>query len=120
MNPHNTARRPMAHRNEFIEYLLELLHDIDDIDARPMFGGYGLFHEGLMFALVTDDVLYFKTDKNNMADFEQRGLKAFSYERKGKQVFLSYNEAPGEALDDPDEMCAWARNSIAAAKRNRT
>lgn len=108
----------MAHRPEFIEHLLWLLHDIGGVEARRMFGGYGLFYDGLMFALVADEVLYFKTDKDNIADFEQLELKAFSYERKGKQIFLSYHEAPGETLDDPDETCTWARNSIEAAKRS--
>lgn len=104
----------MAHRSEFIEHLLELLHDVGGTEARRMFGGYGLFYGGLMFALVVDEVLYFKTDKDNIADYKQRQLKG-----KGKQIFLSYHEAPGETLDDPDEMCAWARNAIAAAKRNK-
>jgi len=108
----------MAHRPEFIEYLLELLHDMGAIEARPMFGGYGLFYDGLMFALIADEVLYLKTDEINRIDFENRDLRAFSYERKGKEILLSYNEAPGEVLDEPDEMCIWARNSIDAAKRS--
>lgn len=108
----------MAHRPEFIEHLLWLLDDIGGVVARRMFAGYGLFYDGLMFALVAEEVLYFKTDKDNIADFERPGLKAFSYERKGKRIFLSYHEAPVEALDDPNETCSWARNSIAAAKRS--
>ena len=108
----------MAHRTEFIEYLLELLQDIGSTEARSMFGGFGLFYDGLMFALIADDILYFKTDNKNRNQFENRKLKAFCYERKGKQISLSYHEAPGEVLDDPDEMCAWARNAIDAAKRS--
>jgi len=114
----------MAHRNEFIEYLLELLQGVGEVKARAMFGGFGLYHyngieqDGIMFALVADDVLYLKTDEKNLPDFEERGLEAFRYERNGKPFSMSYSEAPGEVLDDPDEMVYWARKGIDAAIRN--
>lgn len=112
----------MAHSNEFIEYLLELLQSIGEMKARAMFGGYGLYfnslqHDSIMFALVADDVLYFKTDKDSLADFTARKLEAFKYQRNGKQYSMSYNEAPGEVLDDPDEMTRWAKKAIDAAQR---
>ena len=115
----------MAHSNEFIKYLLELLEHSGDITARSMFGGYGLYfnsqtHGKIMFALVADDVLYFKTDDKNRPEFEERGLETFKYERNGKTLSMSYHEAPGETLDDPDEMTLWAKTAIEAAKRNAT
>ena len=114
----------MRHHNEFIEYLLELLQGVGEVKARAMFGGFGLYyHNGIdqndiMFALVAADVLYLKTDEVNLPDFEQRGLVAFRYERNGKPFSMSYSEAPGEVLDDPDEMVYWARKGIDAAIRN--
>ena len=106
----------MRHSNEFVEYLLELLQGIGDVNARAMFGGYGIYHDDIMFALVADEALYFKTDESNLQDFEERGLEPFRYERSGKQYSMSYSEAPGETLDDPDEMTLWARKAIDAAK----
>lgn len=114
----------MSHSNEFIEFLLELLQGVGMVRARAMFGGFGLYYQngleqdGIMFALVADDVLYLKTDEDNLPDFEQRGLEPFRYERNGKLLSMSYSEAPGEVLDDPDEMTHWARNSIDAAIRS--
>ena len=118
----------MAHRNEFIEYLLELLqadgsNNSDHISARAMFGGYGLYLNSLeqgniMFALVADDVLYFKTDDGNRSDFEKRNLEAFKYERSDKIISMSYHEAPSEVFDDQDEMALWAGKAIDAAKRS--
>lgn len=108
----------MAQKSEFINYLLELLQGVGEVNARTMFGGYGLYQNGIMFALVADDVLYFKTDKGNLSDFEERSLEAFRYERNGKQILMSYCEAPGEVLDDPDEMSQWAQNAIDAARRS--
>ena len=108
----------MRQRNEFVEYLLELLQGLGQIRARAMFGGYGIYSDDIMFALVADEVLYFKTDVKNLPDFEKRGLGPFRYERNGKQYAMSYNEAPGETLDDPDEMALWARKAIDAAHRS--
>lgn len=114
----------MRQRSEFIEYLLELLQGVGEVKARAMFGGFGLYYhndidqDDIMFALVADDVLYLKTDEANLPDFEQRELQAFRYERNGKPFSMSYNEAPGEVLDDPDEMVHWARKGIDAAIRN--
>lgn len=114
----------MRHSNEFIDYLLELLQGVGMVRSRAMFGGFGLYYhdefeqDGIMFALVADDVLYLKTDEGNLSDFEQRGLQPFKYERNGKALSMSYSEAPGEALDDPDEMVHWARKSIDAAIRS--
>lgn len=108
----------MRQTNEFVEYLLELLQGIGDVRARAMFGGYGIYHDGIMFALVADEVLYFKTDDSNIQDFEERGLEPFHYQRGDKQVSMSYSEAPGEVLDDSDELIPWARKAIDAARRN--
>ena len=107
----------MAKKGEFIEYLLEQMQDIGQVNARAMFGGHGIYHYGIMFALVADDVLYLKTDKVNRPEFEARNLPPFLYERKDKVISMSYNEAPGEVLDDPDEMTHWARSAIEASRR---
>ena len=103
--------------SEFIEYLLEQMQGVGPVSARAMFGGHGIYHDGIMFALVADDVLFLKTDEVNRHEFEARNLPPFLYERKDKVISMSYNEAPGEALDDPDEMTHWARSAIEASKR---
>jgi len=64
-------------------------------------------------------VLYLKTGTDNLPDFEQRGLKPFSYQRGGKTYNMSYSEAPAEVLDDADTMQLWASRAIAAATKSR-
>lgn len=82
-----------------------------------MFGGYGVYRDDLMFALVADDVLYLKADKRSVEGFESKGLGRFEYEKKGKTVALSYYEAPEEIYDNPEDAKLWARRAYDAALR---
>ena len=82
-----------------------------------MFVGYGLFHKGLMFGLVADDVLYFKTDETGSTYFEKQGLAQFQYQKRGKTIKMSYYMAPEEIFDDPEEAKIWAIRSYEAAAR---
>jgi len=107
----------MPINNPFVEYLLELLQPLPGVTAKRMFGGYGLFRAGLMFGLVAQDTLYLKTDEQNRAEFVARDLGPFIYEKEGKPMPMSYYQAPGEALDNSDDMVEWAEMAFAAAVR---
>jgi DNA transformation protein and related proteins len=101
---------------DFAEFLKDQLAGVGPVSVRRMFSGAGLFLDGLMFALVIDDVLYFKTAEDERARFEAEGLKPFSYATKtGRHTLTSYWQAPGRCLDDPDEMKDWASRAVAAA-----
>jgi DNA transformation protein len=82
-----------------------------------MFGGNGLYHEGLMFAIVMDQRLYLKADEANRPEFEALGLAPFTYAMKGKEVALSYWAAPDAIFDEPSEAVRWAQSSWDAALR---
>lgn len=103
--------------SEFVEFLKDTLSVIGAIGARKMFGGYGLFHDGLMIGLVADDVLYLKADRETQAAFVERGLTAFEYVKNGKPMQMSYYLAPESIYDDPDEAKRWASLAYAAARR---
>jgi DNA transformation protein len=102
---------------EFVSYVVELMQPIGVVSAKRMFGGYGIFLDGLMFALVADSTLYLKADSETENEFEEKGLERFKYNKKGKEYSMSYYCAPEEALEDIDEMNAWARKSCGAALR---
>lgn len=100
-------------------WLEEIFRDFGAVTARAMFGGYGVYHQGLMFALVADEVIYLKVDADIEATFRERGLQPFTYEKKGKAMQMSYWQAPDEIYDDPEEAVLWARRSYEAALRAR-
>ncbi|MBL8505635.1 TfoX/Sxy family protein [Methylobacillus glycogenes] len=105
--------------NEFVEYLHELLHDFGPIQAKKMFGGYGIYHQGLMFGLVADDTLYLKSDDESRPQFEAMQLPAFRYQRQGKEITMSFHQAPADMLEQADEATHWARLAYAAALRSK-
>jgi DNA transformation protein len=108
---------PGSKQNEFVNYLVDLMQSIGPVNARRMFGGHGLFLNGLMFALIADDTLYFKADGESEARFTAKGLKAFTYDRKGKPCSLAYYEAPEDSLENIEQMIIWANRAYAAALR---
>lgn len=103
--------------SEYVEFLKEVFEPFGPIHPRRMFGGYGLFHKGLMFGLVADDVLYLKADKMSAPFFEERGLDQFQYDKRDKTIKMSFYMAPEEIFDDPEEAKGWAARSYEAAVR---
>jgi DNA transformation protein len=106
-------------RNQFVEFVLESLQPLEGVSARRMFGGWGIYKDGLMFALIARDQLYFKVDDGNRAAYEQADLPYFTDTEKGKPIRMPYREAPSAGFDDPEILCAWARAAYAAALRTR-
>jgi DNA transformation protein len=109
----------MPSGSDFVDNVLDLLGGWGGVSARRMFGGYGLYRQGMMFALVAEDVLYFKVDDQNRAAFKAAGMGPFTYEGKNKPVEMSYYESPPELFDDGEEMTDWAKRAFAAALRAR-
>ena len=106
--------------SDYIDFLKEIFVLFGPVSSRRMFGGYGLYFDGLMFGLVTQDSLYLKADVENQHFFEDQGLEKFSYEKQGKRHFIAYFEAPDELFDDPEEAALWAKRSWEAAVRGDT
>jgi DNA transformation protein len=107
-------------RNEFVDFAVELMASWAPVSARKMFGGYGLYREGLMFALVADDELFFKTDADNVAQFEKMGCRPFAYQGRNRVVQMSYWSAPAASLDSSAEMSEWCQSAYGAALRAQT
>ena len=84
-----------------------------------MFGGIGVFKDGLMFGLVDDDVLYMKADETTAARYEAEGQSRWAYEGKGKQVALPYWRLPDRLYDEPDEFREWALVAFGVAEQRK-
>lgn len=111
----------MVHDNSFHEYIMgEVFPRIDGITSRPMFGGFGIYRDGIFFALIADGELYFKVGESNRADYEKYGSKPFIYTgHKGKDVTMSYWLLPEEILENKDELVKWVEKSVEVAKNSK-
>ena len=85
------------------------------VTIRPMFSGAGVYHDGLMFALVDDEVLYLKVDESSRAAFEEENLPPFVYSKKDQKIDMSYFRVPERCMDDADEMAKWCRVAYGVA-----
>jgi DNA transformation protein and related proteins len=98
----------------------ELFSVFGPVDVRRMFGGAGLYADGTMFALVSDGVIYLKAGDGNAAAFDRENLGPFIYATKdGKRGVMSYRRMPDRLYDDPDELAAWAKDALVAARRGK-
>ncbi len=100
------------------DLLTELMAPLGGVSIRRMFGGRGIFKDGLMFALLSSrDVFYFKADAETAPAFAAEGCEQWTPEMKGRAMAMPYWRAPEHLLDEPDEFADWARAAYAAARR---
>lgn len=109
----------MASDPAFSEDVSFRLTPMGPVTARRMFGGHGIFLDGLMFGLVAGNAFYLKTDDGNRAAYEDAGARPFSYVRRARPVELSYWCVPDDVFADPARLLDWADAAYAAARRAR-
>lgn len=103
------------------EHIRDLFAAFGPVDVRRMFGGEGLYRDGVMFALVADGALYLKADERSVAAFERERCQPFTHEtRGGRRAVMSYWRLPERLYDDPDELATWARQALLAAQAAST
>ena len=108
----------MVASDSFAEFLREQLAPLGRITMRRMFGKTGVFCDGLMLAMVRDDVLYVRVDDSNRTVFkEAAAFPPLNYEKKGGTIDLAFWRVPERLFDEPDEFGTWARAALAAARR---
>ena len=107
----------MPKQNEYCDYLMDRLALLGAPSYRFMFGGYGIYVDGLLIGIVADDVLMLRADDENRPDYEARGIGPFQpYPEKGMNT-MPYYTVPDEILEDQDELIRWAERSREVALR---
>lgn len=110
----------MMRHPEFLDYVVEQMSFIRGLHVRAMFGGYSVYQDDLMFAIIVKDVLYLKTDAVVQRDFDEKGLLPFTYVTLGKSVTMQYFEAPPEVFEVPNSMREWVEKALCASIRQRS
>jgi DNA transformation protein and related proteins len=101
--------------SEFTDHVTELMRPWARVTVRRMFGGHGLFRDGLMFALTSDDALYLKADAETAPQFAAQGCQPFVYAGKARTVQLGYWSVPPECIESAAEMVRWCALAWQAA-----
>ncbi|MDB5423354.1 MAG: hypothetical protein JWQ29_770 [Phenylobacterium sp.] len=107
-----------------LAFAADLFADLGGVSVRRMFGGAGVYAEGVMFALIDGDVIYLKADEALKRDLGREGSGPWIYTaakgpRAGVPGETDYWSLPEAALDDPESACAWARRALAVAAAAR-
>ena len=102
--------------NEFVLTVAELLAPLGHIRPNRMFGCFGLYCDGVFFAIITDDVLYLKGDAQTRATYDDIGMARFTVP-SGRAMTLSYFEVPGEWIENPEPLIEIAHMALGAANR---
>ena len=102
---------------DYLDYLHDLFSAFAPVTTRAMFGGHGVYRDGVIIAIFIDEAIYLKVDDATRAEFEAAGSEPFVYEAKGKRVPMSYWSVPEDALDSPQEFRPWAQRAWEAALR---
>jgi DNA transformation protein len=107
--------------DEFRDFVLEQLAPAGRVAPRAMFGGVGLYLDGLFFALIDDDTLYFKADDASRKRYEAAGSRPFCPDPARPDQSMGYWQVPAEVLEDPEALARWAREAagVALSKRGK-
>lgn len=109
----------MPRQSEYCDHVMDLLAPLGEPSYKFMFGGFGIYLDGLMVGIVAEDVLMLRADEENRPDYETRGIGPFNpFPEKGMAT-MPYYEVPADVLDDPEEFLKWAAKSREAAVRHR-
>ena len=102
--------------DSFKDFFLDQLGEFADVEARRMFGGYGLYQDETFFGIIHKDRLYFKIDDSTVSEYRKRKMKPFR--PNAKQTLKSYYQVPLEILEDAEQLCQWAARAIRCQKKN--
>lgn len=103
---------------EYRDFVMEQLGRVTPVTARAMFGGVGVYADGLFFALMAGDTLYLKVDDANRGDFEAIGMGPF-HPFDDERHTMQYYELPAELLEDADALRPWVHKAVDVALRSR-
>ena len=102
----------------FHDYVVyDLFGGVDGISSKRLFGGWGIYKDGIIFAIIIDGELFFKVGDENKKDFEKFGSHPFEYESRGKKVVLPYWSLPEEIMENREELYSWMDSSLDVSKK---
>ncbi len=101
----------------FKDFVLDQLVGMDDVEARRMFGGFGLYQDEIFFGIVHKGKLFFKIDESTVGEYRKRKMKPFR--PNPKQTLKSYYQVPVDVVEDADALREWAAKAIGCQTKKK-
>lgn len=107
---------PLKVSETFTQFVLDQFEEFGDVHARAMFGGVGLYHQGVFFGIIAGDVLYLKVDAATRGEYVRAGMGPFTpYPERGGT--MQYYAVPVDVLESASELATWAERAVKVAER---
>jgi DNA transformation protein len=106
-----------AKDESFKDFVVDQFHELDEIEARRMFGGYGLYRDETFFGILHKGKLFFKIDETTVGEYRKRRMKPFR--PNGKQTLKSYYQVPADIIEDTDALRAWAVQAVGCQRKSK-
>ena len=109
------ARAGVLSEGSFGAFVLDQLHDLGNVEAKPMFGGAGFYLDGSFFGILYKERLYFRVSTDTIGEYQERKMKPFRpfAGRRGRSG-NNYYQVPVEILESPPDLIEWARKAARA------
>jgi len=92
-----------------VGWIQEALDPHGRVTMRKMMGGATLYLDGIVFAIIGSDELWFKADAASDGLWDAEGCERFTYTfSDGRVGSMNYRRAPQDVHDDPGAMRRWA------------
>ncbi|WP_068083190.1 TfoX/Sxy family protein [Polycladidibacter stylochi] len=89
------------------------------VELKGMFGGLGLYCQGVMFGLCADNKLFLRSETNAYKYLSYGQLPFFV--RMGQQVLpISFYSVPQQVMEDTGKMRSWLIDALNEALRLKT
>ena len=106
----------MAVSKDYLAHAMECLARVVPVSFRRIFHGVGIYHQGVQFALIINDRVYFYTDSESRGLYERHAMSAF--QPFGTQAFpFTFHQVPEDILNTPAELRYWMRTAVEVAQQ---
>jgi TfoX/Sxy family transcriptional regulator of competence genes len=100
------------HDDEIVSLLKSALRHLE-IQSRNMFGGIGIFSEKIMFALIYNDILYFRSTREIAPSYS---FDSIQFQHPSRSSKMPYWSVPDQVINDKPRFSDWADNAFQLAK----
>ncbi|TFH90065.1 TfoX/Sxy family DNA transformation protein [Vibrio ouci] len=98
---------------------MRLFEPLGLIKSRSMFGGFGIFADDTMFALVVNDKLHVRADDALAKQFKSLSLEPYVYKKRGFPVVTKYFALSDDWFENKENTLEIAQAALTAANSEK-